>query len=316
MLKQQEEFAKNTWLTNGHIQTFASQLWPKNLKYMFWNPCQKHYIKTKSNDTLVVDSYTPKDQEIKADLLIVPGTDGAAGSYYILRMVDRFCRSGFRVHCMNLRGCGREYFLCQKLYHIGLWQDIALVANKMNTQNNMFVLGLSLGGHILLNMAAKADIPFVKGIATISAPLDFTKTLKWQSNVSQFYHWYFLRLLMRTYSRLHRQISENPIIKVRDLDDFNNRIMAPMHGYQNSLEYYRENSICFHIDKIKLKTLMIFAKDDPVIPVSQYEKLKSTINKNPYINLMLCDHGGHVGFIGEEDFWAENHVHSFFQKLL
>ncbi|BBM82498.1 YheT family hydrolase [Candidatus Uabimicrobium amorphum] len=317
MLRQQQEFETSTWLTNGHIQTLASQLWPKNLKYMFWNPCQRHYVDTATNDVLVVDTYTPKHVDVKADLLIVPGTDGFAGSYYILRMVDRFCQSGFRVHCMNLRGCGREYFLCKKLYHIGLWQDILLVANNVRIADNLFILGLSLGGHILLNLAARADIPdFIKGIATISAPLDFTTTPKWQYNVSQFYHWYFLRLLMRIYGRLHRHVSTEPIAKINDLEDFNHKIMAPMHGYQSSLEYYRENSVCFQIDKIKTDTLMIFAKDDPVIPANQYQKFSPDIHKNSNIKLLLCDYGGHVGFIGEEDFWAEDHVHRFFHSLL
>jgi predicted alpha/beta-fold hydrolase len=56
-------------------------------------------------------------------------------------------------------------------------------------------------------------------------------------------------------------------------------------------EYYYNSSSIFLIDKIKIPTLVIHAKDDPIIPVSSLP-LDSCLNNQNFI-VILTNYGSH-----------------------
>src|SRR5262249_31235490 len=68
------------------------------------------------------------------------------------------------------------------------------------------------------------------------------------------------------------------------------------------------------IDRIALPALIITAEDDPFVPSQPFHDPK--ITTNPNIDLRLCAHGGHCGFVsaasaGDARDWRGKHIVDF-----
>ena len=76
--------------------------------------------------------------------------------------------------------------------------------------------------------------------------------------------------------------------------DFDNYFTAPLNGYKDAEEFYLEGSPNNFMDGIHIPTLLVNAKNDPILtaecfPFEQCEKHKNVFLEAP-------DRGGHVGF--------------------
>jgi len=70
------------------------------------------------------------------------------------------------------------------------------------------------------------------------------------------------------------------------------------------------------VDRIRIKALVIAAEDDPFVPSRPFHDPKVT--RNSCIDVRVCDHGGHCGFVGprsgeDDGYWAENQIVDFFE---
>ena len=92
------------------------------------------------------------------------------------------------------------------------------------------------------------------------------------------------------------------------------RITAPSFGFGDAANYYRTQSAIGYLDAIRVPTLLIQAKDDPLVPFAVFEKLPA----NPCIELAATGHGGHLGFLGKRPhrFWADQAVMEWIQAQL
>ena len=79
------------------------------------------------------------------------------------------------------------------------------------------------------------------------------------------------------------------------------------------MDYYERASAIRSTQQISVPTLILTAKDDPIIPFSLFAD--AAIAGNPRIGLEAPEHGGHCSFIsrwsGWERFWAEARVVEF-----
>ena len=71
------------------------------------------------------------------------------------------------------------------------------------------------------------------------------------------------------------------------------------------------------IDRISLPALVITAEDDPFVPSQPFHDPK--LMGNPHIDLRVCRHGGHCGFVGpssgsDDGYWAENQIVDFTER--
>ena len=67
---------------------------------------------------------------------------------------------------------------------------------------------------------------------------------------------------------------------------------APINGFKDAREYYRESSAGPMLGAIRRPTLLIHAEDDPWIPAVSYRG----IEPNPNLISLMPRSGGHVGF--------------------
>ena len=71
------------------------------------------------------------------------------------------------------------------------------------------------------------------------------------------------------------------------------------------------------IDRIQIPALVITAQDDPFVPSRPFTDLR--LSANSHIDLQLCEHGGHCGFVGpasgdDDGYWAEGQIVDFVER--
>jgi predicted alpha/beta-fold hydrolase len=81
---------------------------------------------------------------------------------------------------------------------------------------------------------------------------------------------------------------------VSDFWDFDHIYTGPIHGFKSAMDYYNRNSAKYFVHDINIPTLIVNAKNDPLVP---YESLPiDVIEKMPNVILELTEQGGHCGF--------------------
>ena len=87
-------------------------------------------------------------------------------------------------------------------------------------------------------------------------------------------------------------------IAAKGLVEFDNALTAPRHGWRDAAEYYAVNSSIGYLDKVEVPLLLVHSRDDPMVPFGPY--LSVDWDALPTTELVLTDHGGHVGFHSRE----------------
>jgi predicted alpha/beta-fold hydrolase len=94
------------------------------------------------------------------------------------------------------------------------------------------------------------------------------------------------------------------ITALRTLEDFDNLITGPLHGFRDADDYYRKASSLPALERIRLKTLLLSAVDDPMLPPEVLEEVREVAQRNPNLQLEFTERGGHAGFIAGSVPWS------------
>src|SRR5882762_5399392 len=79
----------------------------------------------------------------------------------------------------------------------------------------------------------------------------------------------------------------------------NQRIVLGLHQ-----KCWNANALQF-LERIRIPTLLVQAKDDPLIPFEVYDH--PAFSQNTWLRLVAVEHGGHLGFVakGKPRFWLD-----------
>ena len=138
-----------------------------------------------------------------------------------------------------------------------------------------------------------------------SAPLDLAASARRiGAPDNRFYERRFLRK-MRERLIAYARYQPADFAGIRSLIEIDNRITAPAFGMGTAENYYRTQSAIGFVDRIRVPTLLIQAKDDTFVPWRVVEH--ASVCGNPHIQVVLTDHGGHLGFVarGPRRFWLD-----------
>jgi predicted alpha/beta-fold hydrolase len=107
---------------------------------------------------------------------------------------------------------------------------------------------------------------------------------------------------------------------LRTLEEFDDLITGPIHGFRDAQDYYRKSSSLSFLERIRLKTLLLSAVDDPMLPPEVLEEVRQIARRNPALHLEFTEKGGHAGFIAGSTPWrpfyyAEHRVGEFFADV-
>ena len=298
---------------NPHLITIASNFWTRPLDTVRF-PVEAIRFRTEPNTEILVHTQRPQG-EPKASLILVHGLEGSSEGGYMRSMSQAALHAGYAVYRTNIRGCGGTVDWCRTLYHAGLTTDLHSLMRQI--AGPKFLIGYSLGGNQVLKLAAEigaGDASGVCGVCSVSAPLDLaacSKQLEAPSNV--IYEVRFVRSMkekMRERQRLMPDVFQfNGVLGgIRTVWDLDDKITAQFFGFGSAGNYYRTQSSIACLDKIALPTLLVAAKDDPLVPFDIYSH--ESIAANPNIRLVATDHGGHVSFLARRRprFWLDDTI--------
>jgi len=229
---------------------------------------------------------------------------------------------------LNQRNCGGTEHLSAGLFHSGLTADAKHVIDELAAVDGLSaiaVAGYSLGGNLALKLAAEygADPPrALRAVAAVSAIIEIGECVRALERRENFlYQWNFVRDLKARMRRKDRfwpgRFDLRRLGAIRTVREFDDVYTAPHFGFQGADDYYHRASAMRIIERIRVPALLITAEDDPFVPARPCRDPK--ITGNPRIDLRICEHGGHCGFVGpasgeDDGYWAERQIVNFVER--
>lgn len=310
------EFRPLPFLRNPHVQTVLAALVPG---LHCPRPDARHVVALPDGDAVVLHNNTPPGWQRGDPLaLLVHGLSGSHLSPHIRRLAALLLAHRVRVVRMDLRGAGAGLPLARRVYHAGRSSDIRAALEAIHAwspSSPLLLAGLSLGGALVLKMAAEAADHPVPGLARLAAcapPIDLPRCsalLALPRN--RIYEANFIRDLMLNARLRQRFFPDLPPLRLPrrlTMRLFDELYTAPRSGFAGADDYYRSASCASLIPRIQVPTLILTARDDPFIAVEPFEELKVP----PNVEVRIAPHGGHIGFLGWDGAggirWAERRM--------
>ena len=196
----------------------------------------------------------------------------------------------------------------RRFYHSGETSDLALAVEKVLhdfPSSTLLLAGVSLGGNVLLKWLGEAGdrvSPRIAGAAALSVPFSLQRSSRRiDSGFSRVYQRVFLRTLLRKAADIRQRhpdlLHDTDLASIRTMWDFDDRVTAPVHGFESAQDYYTKSSSLQWIDQIRVPTLLLSAVDDPFLPAEVLDDVLEVARSNPFLHPEFVPRGGHVGFV-------------------
>jgi predicted alpha/beta-fold hydrolase len=315
-------FVPHALLKNGHAMTVAAHFW---LRRFALPPAEDRHFQVDADSRLLGHCHWQQGKDTSTPLMVlVHGLEGSSDSKYMLGIAEKAWQRGFHVVRMNQRNCGDTERLTPTLYNSGMSADYRAIFDELSADDGfscIFFAGYSMGGNLVTKMAGECGdaVPWaLRGVAAVCPALDLgacADALERRNNY--FYQRRFVLGLNARYARkveiFPERYSRNGFGPIRTVREFDDAITAPQFGYRDAQEYYEAAGAKRLMDKVRVPLLLIAAKDDPFVP---FEAIRASgVEKNSAIEFVATKHGGHCGFISNENgsgrFWAEQRMVEF-----
>ena len=300
---QPPAFRPHRLLWGGHVQTLASLYWPGAAEPYC---AQRRLIRLADGDQLVLHDDCPANWKPGDRVaLLVHGLLGCHQSPYMVRIAARLCARGVRTFRLDLRGCGAGLKLARWPYHSGRSEDAAaalLAIESLCPASPATLIGFSLGGNIALKLLGEAPEhlpPNLDSAIAVGPPVDLTlSSRRIGTGINRIYDRYFARRLYNGILLRRRAVADLVTVALkrrpRSLWEFDECYTAAVGGFGTAERYYAQSSALQFLPNIQVPTLILAARNDPLIPIAPLE----TAGLSPAITLHITDGGGHLGYIG------------------
>lgn len=300
-------FSPPWWAKNPHIQTILPVLTKVDRPVL-----QRERLELADGDFIDLDwQGTPEAKQ--PILVIIHGLEGSAESHYARRILAASKASGLCAVVHHHRSCSGELNRLPRGYHSGDTEDLHCTLQHLKSHfpnNPLLAVGYSLGGNVLIKyQGEQQELSLIDKAVAISAPLQLGSCAnRLEKGFSKVYQSYLIKQLQQ---KMHGKVAKPelstlmPIVK-HDIDSlttfyaFDDKVTAPLHGFDGVDDYYNRASGMPYLSRITKPILVIHAKDDPfmteaVIPAR--EQLSQQVQYE------LHENGGHVGFIDGGSPW-------------
>lgn len=295
-------FRPHALLRSGHAQTLAGVYLPGHPdRYR----ARQHRVALADGDQIVLHDDRPGGWRTgDRVVLMMHGLGGCHDSGYMRRIARKLGAHGIRAFRMNLRGCGAGQGLARLPYHSGRSEDaaaaLAAIA-RLAPDSPATLVGFSLGGNIALKLAgelAQRPCGQLDSVMAVCPPVDLAACSRQiQKRSNRLYDRYFVGRLLRQLGERRRLVPHAATARFarppRSLWEFDNTFTAVVCGFGTAENYYASTSSAPLIARIRIPTLVLSARDDPMIPCEALE----TIERSAAVRLHMTDQGGHLGFI-------------------
>jgi predicted alpha/beta-fold hydrolase len=317
------EFISTTSWAGGHRMTIYT--WARPRRFPRLPRPLPRYFDVAANARVLALCYWQPDPRRAPTLLALHGLEGSATAHYMQGMADKAFARGWNVVLLNQRNCGGTEHLSETLYHSGLTSDPRFVLEDLiavDGLDRVTLAGYSLGGNLALKLAGEygADAPAqLRAVAAVSPTMDLALCVEAiERPANRLYEWNFVRNLK---ARLRRKARHYPgrfdltrLKTVRSVRGFDDVYTAPHFGFGDAANYYATASSLRVVDRIRVRTLIVSAVDDPFVPPGQFRA--AAVRANPDITVVVTEEGGHCGYVeeprvGDDGYWAERMVVEF-----
>lgn len=321
-------FSAPRWLGNAHLQT----TFPALLRSPPSLPRRRERLVLPDGDFVDLDWLD--DDRAQPLVIVLHGLAGSTGSIYVLGIQQSLHARGIGSVAMNFRGAGGTPNRLARTYHAGDTGDIDTVARTLATRfpsRRLAAVGYSLGGNVLLKwLGEQGALAPVVAACAVSTPFDLAAcSAQLDRGLSRVYR---NRLRDELLRNLHakqvvlrangnsreagRLAALGNLADIRTFREYDDRVVAPLHGFRDADEYYARSSSRQFMQAIAIPTLVIHALDDPFMTPSVVPGIAEV---SAAVQLAVSAHGGHVGFVGgapwRPHYWLEERIPEFLDTV-
>jgi uncharacterized protein len=303
------------WLPSPHGQTIGGRLLRRPRPPEF----RRERLELPDGDFVDLDHPAgPADPEAPV-VLLTHGLEGSARRGYAIQVYRELAGRGVRAVGLNFRSCSGEPNRLARAYHSGDTGDIRHVLEVLAERHPRAprgAIGFSLGGNALLKLLGEEGAGaagLVQAAVAVSVPYDLGAGADFLEGtpMGRFYTGRFVRSLVAKAlakgSLLEGSCDPDRIRRARTFREFDDAVTAPIHGFRDAADYYRQCSATHFIHGIRVPVLLLQAADDPFLPARCFPW--KAVRGNPHVHAVMTPAGGHVGFIEGTPwaprFWAE-----------
>jgi predicted alpha/beta-fold hydrolase len=310
-------FRPPTLQFNAHLQTVI----PNTMRRVTSVRYRRQRIATADGDFLDLDW-----SEVGSGRLAVlcHGLEGDSHRPYILGMASYLNDSGWDVLAWNFRGCSGVVNDKPRCYHAGDTEDLQTVLEFSSGRNYsaLGLVGFSIGANMVVRFLGdrRSRIPEnTIGAVAISAPCDLeSSTLQLHRLRNRPYLRRFLRMLK---AKVRAKALRYPdlfdleyLARVQDFKQFDDQYTAPLHGFKDAVQYWRESGCVRALASLELPVLMIIAGNDTFLGPECFPFAEATRSDNLFLEVATA--GGHVGFAQRGGgYWSEIRTAGFLAGL-
>jgi uncharacterized protein len=290
-----KNYSPPLFLFNKHIET----IYPSLVRKVEGVHYDRERLTLPDGDFLDLDWLRKGSKKL---VILSHGLEGNSERSYIKGMAKAFFSYGYDILAWNYRGCSGEMNRTLRFYHSGATDDLDQVVKHALTLNydDISLIGFSLGGNLTLKYLGERGASltqFIRQAAVFSVPLNLhTSCIKISEPSNWIYNKRFLNSLKEkviTKSKLMEGIDARKLESIKSLLEFDNTYTAPIHGFENAVDYYQRCSSIRFIEHIQRPTLVVNAVNDPFLSSDCYP---IHLPDHPYLKFEYPTRGGHVGF--------------------
>jgi predicted alpha/beta-fold hydrolase len=219
-------------------------------------------------------------------------------SPYCARAARAAAAAGFSSLRLSLRGAD---FSGEDILHGGITQDLwaALASPEIASYKNIFLLGYSVGGHIVLRAAVEQRDARVRAAAAICPPLDLDRaTIAFDHPLRTPYRRHIFGNLNKAYAataaRGRARVPAAVVAGARGCRERDSLTVVVRFGYRSAADYYERESVSHRLHRLRLPSLVVASRNDPIVPA---ETLTPAIaDASPALSAAWVERGGHVYF--------------------
>ena len=307
------------FLKNGHVQTVFCSL----LRRFYTDYYRRERIETYDNDFLDIDWSCIGSRKLA---ILSHGLEGNSHRAYIMGMVRLLNAKGWDAAAWNYRGCSGEINRQLRMYHNGSIDDLDCVvkhALKTDLYEIVALIGYSLGGNLtLVYLGTKGDHidSRIQKSVVFSVPCDLNAGAQELAKIkNKIYMEDFLKSLHGKIKEKMKlfpdEINDKNYHLIKNFKDFDDRYTAPIHGFRDAEDYWDKCSSAQFIPKIKIRTLLVNARDDPFLANGCYPIDQASKSANVFLEIPRS--GGHVGFVQfgrDKTYWSEQRTIDFISE--
>lgn len=307
--RESDAYSPPWWLRSGHLQTILAGSISRFAPQVEYR--RERWI-TPDEDFIDLDWVKSTAAPAEGDIYVAfHGLQSNSRAPYLRSLMSAVAERGQRGVVVHFRGCSGVPNRRPRAYHSADSDEVDWILRRLRTENpdaRIFAVGYSLGGAALLKWLGephRQSAHLITKAVAVSAPVDLREAAQAVScGFARIYSWAFIRklkpivlALLERFPELERKLDRSRIQQMRTLLEFDELVTAPLHGFKSAREYHDKGSAKHGLPNVRVPTLLIVAKDDPIVLNASIEDLR----RSDAVRLERPRFGGHAAFLRKSD---------------